>query len=113
VNIHGTSAATSTVTGASITTLAPNSLIVVQDQTWNSGSTSGAGSGFTQAATSSGATPMQQEYQTQSSTGSYTPTWTQTSNTSTNWNAWEIALRPGTSGTVSSGVVRHGAKIVF
>ena len=108
VSTSGHSSASATLTSGSITTVAPNSMISITANGFTTNTTLAAQSPFTTdgSGINTSATTMLGEYNLESSVSSYTPTFTQASNTDGNWNMIGIVLQPGTSGSVASSV-RH------
>ena len=100
----GTNSGSVTISGATLTTLAPASEIWAVIRGWSAGTTYTAGTGFsaTGDVSTGGSAPSQGIHANESSTGSYTPSWAQTGNADGRWITWAIALRPSTSGIVST-----------
>ena len=102
---QGTSAATSTITSNSITTPTPNAMLEAGAMPLTTTATMAAVSPFTLGGSASaGSGNVITEFNLESSAGSYTPSFTQTTNTNTNWIIGAVALWPSTSGTLRSPV---------
>lgn len=103
----GHNAGVATLTSSALTTPAPNSMIWAAYVGAQTGSTANAGSGYTADVTG---TKMQGEHQLVSSAGSTAVTFAQTANTDGNWVITGLALRPSTSGIVSTST-RHKSQV--
>lgn len=103
------SAASATLTSSSIATVTPNSMLYagvdgMTNTTTFTNVTLTADGNIGNGSTS----PLYTEYAVEASVSSYTPQFTQVSNTDGNWAMFATALRPGTSGPVAtSGLKRH------
>ncbi len=100
----GGTASTGTISGSSITTPAPNSMLYAFASAYTNNATITANSPLTGDGNTSGANnPVDTAYVLESSAGSYTPAFTLGSNSSPSlWSIMSVALRPSTSGTVNT-----------
>jgi Putative Ig domain len=112
--LNGTNAGTVTINTSPITTTTPAAMVWATINPLSSSTAFTAGTGFTLDAQQTGTTSADSEHALESATGTYTPSFVVSSgNTDGHWVAQSVMLWPTTSGTVSSGGARHGAKVVF